>query len=212
MAMVMVTVATTAAIGDTAKNTIRDIVRLSVFAMHKPAIFLSAFALTTLLSGCVGSGPNTEQGALTGGALGALAGAVIGHNSRGGDAVGGAILGAAGGAIAGGVIGNSVDQERGTIYGPPEPRRRAYAYPEQRSYRVTRVEAPSAPPQTPVENIPPSPAPNAVWVAGYWIYDGRSYAWMSGRWEIPPPFAHAYVPAHSESRNGQMVYVPGYWQ
>ena len=170
--------------------------------MFKSVIFGSGLAAATLLSGCVGSGPNTEQGAVTGGALGALAGAVIGHNSRGGDAVGGAILGAVGGAIAGGVIGNSVDQERGTVYGARE-----------RSYRVAHVQStPPPPPPTPIEATPPSPAPNAVWVAGYWIYDGRSYTWMSGRWEMPPPMAHTYVPAHSELRNGQTVFVPGYWQ
>jgi hypothetical protein len=176
--------------------------------MHKSALFVSALACATLFSGCVGSGPNTEQGALTGGALGALAGAVIGHNSRGGDALGGAIIGAATGAVAGGVIGNSVDHERGTIYGAPDRRERAY-YPDERGYRVARS---SQPPETPREVVPPSPAPNAVWIAGYWIYDGRSYTWTSGRWEIPPPMARAYVPAHSEMRNGQLVFVPGYWQ
>src|SRR5687768_7588050 len=88
-------------------------------AMHKPAFLASSLTLCALLTGCVGTGPNTEQGAVAGGALGALAGGIIGHNSRGGDAFGGAILGAAAGALAGGVIGNNVDQERGTIYGPP---------------------------------------------------------------------------------------------
>jgi len=60
--------------------------------------------------------------------------------------------------------------------------------------------------------MPPQPAANAVWIAGFWIYDGRAFSWNSGRWEIPPPFAHTYVPAHSEVRQGQTVFVPGYWQ
>jgi hypothetical protein len=179
--------------------------------MYKSALFASALAGLTFLSGCVGSGPNTEQGAVTGGALGAVAGAIIGHNSRSGDAVGGAILGGATGAVAGGLIGNSVDQERGTIYGAPDRRSGVYGNPDERGYRVARGQN-STPPPAPAEAIPPSPAPNAVWIAGYWIYDGRSYTWMSGRWEIPPPLARAYVPAHSEMRNGQLVYVPGYWR
>ncbi len=175
--------------------------------MHK-AFLAVTLGLGTLLTGCVGSGPNTEQGAVTGGALGALAGGIIGHNSRGGDAFGGAILGAAAGAVAGGVIGNSVDQERGTIYGTPG----RYPNPDDRAYRVSRVQAPPTPPATPVDPVPPRPTQNAVWVPGYWIYDTRSYSWVGGRWEIPPPFAQTYVPAHSEMRNGQMVFIPGYWQ
>src|ERR1051326_7416609 len=115
----------------------------------------SAFcAAATMLSltGCVGTGPNTEQGAVTGGTRGAIAGGVIGHNSRGGDAVGGAILGATAGAIAGGTIGNSVDHQNGTVYG----------YPEERRYRTTRYEsAPPPPPAAPAETIPPSPAGTA---------------------------------------------------
>jgi hypothetical protein len=176
--------------------------------MRKSAFVASALALSALLTGCVGSGPNTEQGALAGGALGALAGGIIGHNSRSGDAFGGAILGGAAGAVAGGVMGNSVDQERGTIYGAPgRP-----LSPDDRAYRVSRVSAPPTPPPTPVDAVPPQPTANALWVPGYWIYDGRSYTWTHGRWEVPPPFAHTYVPAHSEMRNGQSVFVPGYWQ
>jgi hypothetical protein len=178
------------------------------FAMHKPALLTSTLALCALLTGCVGSGPSTEQGAVTGGALGALAGGIIGHNSRGGDTVGGAVLGGVAGAIAGGVLGNSVDQERGTIYGAPGRQ----PTPDDRGYRVSRVQAPSGPPATPVDPVPPQPASNALWVPGFWIYDGRSYTWTAGRWEIPPPYARTYVPAHSEMRNGQMVFVPGYWQ
>jgi hypothetical protein len=181
-------------------------------SMHKPAFLVSTLALCALLTGCVGTGPNTEQGAVTGGLLGAVAGGVIGNNSRGGDTVGGAVLGGLAGAIAGGVIGNSVDQERGTIYGPNNPPGGRYPNPDDRAYRVSRAQTAPTPPPTPVDVVPPQPAANAVWVQGYWIYDGRSYTWVRGRWEVPPPYAHTYVPAHSEMRNGQLVHVPGYWQ
>ena len=176
--------------------------------MLKTLSAFSAAALALSLTGCVGTGPNTEQGAVTGGALGAIAGAVIGHNSRGGDAVGGAILGAAAGAVAGGTIGNSVDHQQGTIYQGTQPE------PVYRGRRVSRVESygPPAPPPPQTENVPPSPAPNAVWIPGYWNYDGRGYAWAGGHWEIPPPMARAYMAAHWENRGNQYVYVPGYWQ
>ncbi|MDB6168113.1 MAG: hypothetical protein JWM88_977, partial [Verrucomicrobia bacterium] len=41
--------------------------------MHVKTLFLPALLTTALLSGCVGTGPNTQQGAVAGGALGALA-------------------------------------------------------------------------------------------------------------------------------------------
>ena len=92
----------------------------------------SILAITTaaaLCAGCVGTGPNTQNGAVAGGALGALAGAIIGNNSGGHNALGGAAIGAVAGAIAGGALGNSVDHQNGTIYrsvrapGPSAPGR-----------------------------------------------------------------------------------------
>src|SRR5580658_10607738 len=80
---------------------------------------VTALALCAALSGCVGTGPNTQQGAVAGGATGALAGAIIGNNSGGRNGPAGALIGAIVGAIAGGTIGNSIDQERGTLYGQP---------------------------------------------------------------------------------------------
>lgn len=171
--------------------------------MNKPTLLASTLALSALLSGCVGTGPNTQQGAVTGGTLGAIAGAIIGHNSRGGDGLGGAILGGTVGAIAGGTLGNSVDQQHGTLY----------PYPDQRVYRRVRVEQ-AAPPPPPAytEVVPASPAANAVWVPGYWVYDGRAYSWVAGTWEIPPPGAHAYVGGHWENQGDRTVYVPSSWR
>ena len=138
-----------------------------------------------LFAGCAGTGPNTEQGAVAGGVLGAVAGGIIGHNSGSGNTVGGAVVGATAGAVAGGVIGNSVDHERGTIYTPTNPPPSQAPVVNERARRGQRTRAIPAPPPTPVETIPPAPAPNAVWVPGYWIYDGRTYTWQSGHWEIP---------------------------
>src|SRR4051812_19225253 len=92
-------------------------------------LLLPSLALVTCLSGCVGVGPNTQQGAVTGGALGAIAGAIIGNNSGGGNSLGGAAIGAAVGALAGGTVGNSVDNDRGTLYGESAggPRARYYS-------------------------------------------------------------------------------------
>ena len=166
---------------------------------------VSGLALS-LLTGCVGTGPNTQQGAVTGGALGAIAGAVIGHNSRGGDALGGAILGGTVGAIAGGTIGNSVDQQKGTLYAPPPV--------ERRVYRERATYGPPPPPSTPPmpDTVTPSPAPNALWVPGYWGYSEQGYYWVAGHWEIPPPNVQAYVVGHWEQQPRGYVFIPSYWR
>lgn len=172
--------------------------------MRKLILSVSSLAIASLWSGCVGVGPNTQQGAVTGGTLGAIAGAVIGHNSRGGDTLGGAILGGAAGAIAGGTLGNSVDNQRGTLYDQGYGYRRVRGYP-------TEV-APPQPPPAPAETVTAAPAANAVWVPGYWVYDGRAYSWVGGRWEIPPQNAHTYVASHWENQGNGPIYVQSYWR
>jgi len=176
--------------------------------MQAKHLALPALALATLLSGCVGTGPNTQQGAVSGAALGALAGAIIGNNSGSHNGAAGALIGATAGAIAGGTLGNSADHQNGTVYGYA-------AEPAPVAYRRTVVmEGPPptpAPPQS-AETVGPAPSPNAVWIPGYWDYNGSGYAWAAGHWEIPPPSSQSYVAAHWENRGGTYVFVRGYWQ
>jgi hypothetical protein len=76
---------------------------------------------------------------------------------------------------------------------------------------VVRSSPPPAPaPLTDV--VTPCPAPNALWVPGYWDYNGSGYTWTAGHWEIPPPATTTYVASHWETRNGANVFVRGYWQ
>jgi len=174
--------------------------------MNKKILLLPVLALVPLFSGCEGTGPNTQNGAVAGAALGAIAGAIIGHNSGSGNTLAGAAIGGAAGALAGGTIGNSVDHEEGTVYGQPRPTSATYTVVE------TPLPTPPAPaPQPPSAAMPP-PAPNALWVQGYWSFDGTRYTWVNAHWEVPPPLATSYVPAHWEQQNGGYVFVPGYWQ
>src|SRR3954463_2248795 len=83
-------------------------------AMKTPISVLLSLAALSLGAGCAGTGPNTQQGAVGGAAVGAVAGAIIGNNSHGHDSVAGALIGGAAGAVAGGAIGNSLDHQRGT--------------------------------------------------------------------------------------------------
>ena len=70
--------------------------------MKKVIITLGSFAIAAFIfSGCASS--NTAAGAVTGAAVGGLAGAMIGDHDT-------AMVGAAGGAVAGALIGQQEDQ------------------------------------------------------------------------------------------------------
>jgi hypothetical protein len=170
--------------------------------MKKELSLGTTLCVLPFLTGCVGVGPNTQQGAVVGGAIGALAGAVIGHNSHGGESLGGALLGGTAGAIAGGTLGNSVDNEQGTLYGGSPP---------MGSTAFVRS-VPAPPSFHPDEIHTPPPTPASVWIAGYWIFDRGSYRWMAGHWEVPPPNTRVYMAPHWERRAGGYGYAPGYWR
>lgn len=157
---------------------------------------------TVLAAGCVGTGPNTQRGAVGGAALGALAGAIIGNNSGSGNGLAGAAIGGAVGAVAGGTMGNTVDHQQGTIYGS--------AQEAQTDIVVQQAPPPPAPR---VEVVTVRPGPSAVWIPGYWAYTrGGAYVWVGGRWTVPPPRRHHYHPAHWQRTPRGYVYVQGYWR
>jgi len=171
-------------------------------------LLLVSLALSALGAGCVGSGPNTQQGAVGGAALGALAGAIIGNNSGSHDALGGAVIGGIAGGVAGAVIGNNIDQQRGTIYRS-----------EQEATTTVVMDQPPPPPPPPREVVVVRPAErSAVWIRGYWAYEGHEgrrgdrYAWVPGHWEAPPARVSAFVEPHWVQRGHAYVYVQGYWR
>jgi hypothetical protein len=167
-------------------------------------LLVSLAAAAAICAGCEGNGPNTQNGAVTGGVLGALAGGIIGHNSGGGgggNTLAGAAIGGVLGAIAGGSIGNSVDHQNGTIY-----RSEADA-----TSNVAVAQVPPPPPP-PVDYVTPQPTPSAVWVAGYYGFDGYRYNWVPGHWEIPPPNYVVFVRPHWVYRGGEYIYIRGYWR
>jgi hypothetical protein len=67
------------------------------------------------------------------------------------------------------------------------------------------------PPPLIVENCPPCPAQNYVWINGYWCWSGKKYVWKKGRW-VPPRHHGEYwiEPRYEKHRHGYR-YVPGYW-
>jgi len=171
-------------------------------AMNKYTSLIASLTLVMLGAGCVGTGPNTQQGAVGGAALGAVAGAIIGNNSRSHNAVGGALIGGAAGAVAGGAIGNSIDHQRGTIYTS-----------EAQATTDVVAQAPPPPPPPPREVVVVRPAPEMIWVGGYYAYGPRGgYTWVPGHWERPPGRYRSYVAPHWAPRGRSYVYVQGYWR
>jgi hypothetical protein len=169
--------------------------------MQKHAYLALGLALCLVGAGCEGNGPNTQNGALAGGALGALAGGIIGNQSH--NALGGALIGGAIGAIAGGTIGNNIDHENGTIYGS-----------EAQATTTVYVSSPPPPPPAPGDAyMGPPPFPGAVWINGYWAWDGREYVWAAGHWiQAPPGYSYYIAPHWGYRPDGRYVYIRGYWR
>ena len=159
-------------------------------------------AVVTLLSGCVGSGPNTQQGAVGGALAGGVLGGIIGHNHGSRNTMSGAAIGAVAGGVAGAALGNAADHQRGTLYSEADART---------SYVVQQPPPPPAPVR---EVMVARPHPDAVWVEGYYSYSGYGgrYDWVPGHWEVPPPRYRTFVRPHWQPRGGSYVYVRGYWR
>lgn len=66
-----------------------------------------------------------------------------------------------------------------------------------------------APPPPPVVYVapPPAPAPEFVWVEGYWYPVGHHYKWHEGYWTRPPYEGAYWVAPHHDSER----YFAGYW-
>jgi WXXGXW repeat (2 copies) len=70
----------------------------------------------------------------------------------------------------------------------------------------------SGPPPAPIaEVIVVAPAPDSVWVAGYWHWTGMQYAWIPGHWEKAPPGTAWAAPRYVKA-DGAYVYEAGAWR
>ena len=67
-----------------------------------------------------------------------------------------------------------------------------------------------APPPLLVEAPPPPPFAGAIWVGGYWVWQGN-WVWAAGRWMAPPQPAYVWVNPYYEHRAGAVVFVDGFW-
>jgi len=70
--------------------------------------------------------------------------------------------------------------------------------------------APDAPPPLRVEAPPPAPVRSAVWLAGFWQWNGTSWVWIAGSYQLRPP-QMTWRAAEWRARGSVHVLVPGGW-
>ena len=67
-----------------------------------------------------------------------------------------------------------------------------------------------APPPMLVEVPPPPPFPYAVWVGGYWVWQGN-WVWAHGHWMAPPRAQYVWVHPYYEHRGDAVIFINGHW-
>jgi len=166
-----------------------------------------ALAAIILGAGCAATESamesNTGRKAAGGALAGAVVGGIIGNNSHLGTGTG-AALGAAVGGVTGAAVGHQQDK-RAEANG-------TYATTGSYDQQIVVQSPPLAPTSAPYEQVPARPYPNAVWIAGHYTYNGSTYVWESGRWEVPPAGSTSWIPPAWQPTNGGYVYVRGHWQ
>ena len=78
------------------------------------------------------------------------------------------------------------------------------------TYAGTTVYVKVSPPDPKVEKKPDPPNNNAVWIGGYWNWDGGKYVWIGGYWEKNPQ--GTWVAGHWKNTKRGYVWVPGHWK
>jgi hypothetical protein len=67
-----------------------------------------------------------------------------------------------------------------------------------------------APPPMLVEAPPPMPFPDAIWIGGFWTWQGN-WVWASGRWSAPPRPHYHWVHPYYEHRDEVVIFIGGHW-
>ena len=68
-------------------------------------------------------------------------------------------------------------------------------------------------PPAPIAEVRPvAPGPRYVWVDGYHRWDGRAFAWVPGRWVLPPRAHAVWVPGRWVHEKRGYYWVDGHWR
>jgi hypothetical protein len=74
------------------------------------------------------------------------------------------------------------------------------------------VEVTQAPPPPRAETRPLQPSPHAMWVPGFWAWDGHRHAWNAGRWAEPPQQGMTWEAPKWENHGGKWGFHEGRWR
>src|SRR5215472_13082996 len=69
----------------------------------------------------------------------------------------------------------------------------------------------SPPPELPVYEQPPIPAPGYLWTPGYWASGPNGYFWVPGTWVQPPAVGVLWMRGYWGWRDGIYTWNAGYW-
>jgi hypothetical protein len=69
----------------------------------------------------------------------------------------------------------------------------------------------SPPPELPLYDQPPMPAPGYIWTPGYWGGGPLGYFWVPGTWVEPPAVGLLWTPGYWGWRDGIYAWNAGYW-
>ena len=75
--------------------------------------------------------------------------------------------------------------------------------------RVVYVDV--APPEPVVEVVSAAPGAGYCWLPGHYRYDGGTYVWVAGRWELPPRGRTVWLTGRWQSSRSGWYWVAGRW-
>lgn len=68
-----------------------------------------------------------------------------------------------------------------------------------------------SPPKSIMETPPPRPHASAIWISGFWKWNGEKYIWANGYWDTNPQGKEWVSGRWEKTRNG-WLWKPGYWR
>lgn len=84
------------------------------------------------------------------------------------------------------------------------------AYPTYSEPPTETIIYGAAPPPLQAEVVPALPFAGAVWIAGFWGWEGGRHRWVPGHYARPMP-GQRYVPHRWEPTNGRWALRGGFW-
>lgn len=96
------------------------------------------------------------------------------------------------------------------VYVPAPPRAVVSVYVEPPISQPEPIAVGWAPPPLLVESPPPPPFDAAVWVGGYWVWQG-DWVWAHGHWVGAPRPNYVWVHPYYEHRDGVVIFITGHW-